>query len=473
LTLADGRYQLERSLGEGGSADVWQATDTALGVPRAIKLLSGAAGQRVQLRGRLQSEARAMARLSHHPHILRIYDIGRDGEHDYVVMELATGGSLADRLEEFGPMSPAEAIAHTLQVLAALAAAHAEGIVHRDVKPHNVLLDSKERVLLADFGIAKLHEEELRTTRTGAAMGSLAFMAPEQRLDARSVGPPADLYAVGTMLYNLLTCENPIDLFAARPDSSRWDGVPQALRPALYVATAHEPADRHPDARAMALELIEAHKALALRGPISVSPDDDSHFPTSKRAPAVGAPVGRAARGAITFFVEGAFPHSEPTLDVVGAGPPLEEVRVSRMFWESQTLHGLESSTPAALGGGAETPVPVHTMSPVATAAAPPVPRAAEAPVPTTRRRPRLWWGLVLLLIVGVVGVVGIVWGSVALQSELAGPEARPVAPRGHGPAAPTVGGQKRGPVDRPREQKAERTGPASREAPSSEAAPK
>ena len=70
MTLADGRYQLERSLGEGGSADVWQATDTALGVPRAIKLLSGAAGQRVQLRGRLQSEARAMARLSHHPHIL-------------------------------------------------------------------------------------------------------------------------------------------------------------------------------------------------------------------------------------------------------------------------------------------------------------------------------------------------------------------------------------------------------------------
>jgi serine/threonine-protein kinase len=257
-TLGDGRYVLKATLGVGASAVVYRAEDTELRVQRAVKVLHAASEVPEVYRKRLRGEARAMARLDHR-HILRVHDIGQEEEQYYVVMDLAEGGNLASLMEQWGPMSEARALGYGLQVLSALAAAHAQGIVHRDIKPHNILLDSHGLALLGDFGVALLSEDDaLRSTRTGVALGTLAFMAPEQRLDARSVGPEADLYAVGATLYFLITGDNPVDLFAADPDSARWAGVTEPVREILVRATRYKPDRRYQEAAAMARDVTAA-----------------------------------------------------------------------------------------------------------------------------------------------------------------------------------------------------------------------
>lgn len=260
-SLDHGRYVLTRVLGTGATATVWQATDTVLGVQRAIKVLEGRASGTRQLRRRLLTEARTMAQLDH-PGVLRIYDIGADGEQDFVVMDLIEGGTVGDRVQAEGPLPPALAIDLVIQLLSVLHTAHGRGIVHRDVKPHNLLLIDPHTVLLCDFGIAMLTEDQLRSTRTNIAMGSLAFMAPEQRLDARGVTHTADLYAAGATLYNLVTAANPVDLFTADPDSPRWAGVPDALREVIRRAVRLQAAARHPSAKALALDLLRVRPQL-------------------------------------------------------------------------------------------------------------------------------------------------------------------------------------------------------------------
>jgi tRNA A-37 threonylcarbamoyl transferase component Bud32 len=266
-TIAGGRYVLQHPLGAGGVATVWKARDTALGVERAIKLLEVAPAARESLRSRLQQEARIMARLAH-PNVLRVVDVGSDGAVDYVVMELATG-SLQALLERRGPLRPKVALRYLLEVLSALDAAHRAGVVHRDVKPHNVLLDGDGHALLADFGIARIDGEDLRT-RQGVPMGSFAYMPPEQRLDASSVEPRADVYAAGATLYALLTAGNPIDLFLADAASPRWQRLPDDLAAIVRRATRQAPGDRYPDAAAMA---ADCRAALTAR---EAEPDEPS-----------------------------------------------------------------------------------------------------------------------------------------------------------------------------------------------------
>ncbi len=269
-TLLAGRYRLGVLIGVGGAARVHVATDTVLGVERAVKVLDvGQGEERAHLRKRLQSEARVMAALDH-PHVLRVYDLGHDQGHDFVVMELARRGSLAWRLQTEGPLPFGEVATIGVQVLSALEAAHGAGIIHRDVKPQNIL-DVGGRVQLADFGIALISGPEvLRVTRTGMAMGSLAYMAPEQRVDASRVGPTADVYALGATLYALSCNLNPVDLFLVGEGSSRWDPVPPALRPVLIRATRLDPADRYASAAAMARALCEA--VPEARGPLPEVP---------------------------------------------------------------------------------------------------------------------------------------------------------------------------------------------------------
>ncbi len=251
-----GRFNLGKTLGQGGSATVFLAEDTLLGVKRAVKLvIAPNEDAREALRRRLRVEARAMAQIGH-PNILRVYDVLQEGQDDIVVMELAEGGSLSGWLEANGPMPAPLAISYLIQVLSALSAAHAAGIVHRDVKPQNILLDRSGTALLADFGIALITSADaVRTTRVGSAMGSLSYMPPEQRLDARSVGVAADIYACGSTLYNLLTAQSPIDLFMAEAESERWNGIPPRICDVLLRALSRDPAARYPTARAMALAL--------------------------------------------------------------------------------------------------------------------------------------------------------------------------------------------------------------------------
>jgi Protein kinase domain len=238
------RYRLERELGLGGSATVYLVYDRELNRQAALKLLMAHRdGDRLRL------EARALAALDH-PNVMKVYALGVHEGRDYLVMEFLERGSLADRLSREGPLEPAVAVQAMIEVLEGLGAAHAAGIVHRDVKPGNVLLRADGSCALCDFGIART--DGGADTKTGTALGSVPFMAPEQRIDPRQAGPQADLYAAACCLYNLLTGDTPIDLYLAADSSPRWQGVPAPLRAVLRQATRSEPSRRFHTAAEMA-----------------------------------------------------------------------------------------------------------------------------------------------------------------------------------------------------------------------------
>src|SRR5262245_52415839 len=153
MAVVGERYRLDRELGTGGTATVWLAHDLVLNRPAAVKLLI-ATDRAEARRERLRTEARALAALDH-PHVVRVFGLGEHEERDYIVMEYLERGSLADRLALEGPLAPTEAVDLVLQVLEALQAAHAAGIVHRDVKPGNVLIRADGTAALCDFGIAR------------------------------------------------------------------------------------------------------------------------------------------------------------------------------------------------------------------------------------------------------------------------------------------------------------------------------
>lgn len=371
-SLGEGRYVLTLLIGEGASAAVYEARDLHLDLPRAIKVLRASAGKSADQRRRLWSEARTLSELSH-PNVLRMYDFSAHGPYDYVVMQLADGGSLGQKLREHGAMPPAEAVGYALQTLAALAHAHEHGVVHRDVKPQNILLDGADTALLADFGIALLTSDDTRATRTGVAMGTMAFMAPEQRLDARSVGPQADVYAVGSTLYNLLTNDNPVDLFAAAPDSSRWRGIPEVIVDVIRKATHYDPSDRYPSAGAMAAELMPAFEVL------------EALYPG-------GDPIVlEASAEAIRYLTEHPTAHTIASPASTPVAPPVPD---RRPLWGLAALLALvligvcglwgaggvqsPATEPATMVSPTPVPPPTPKTEPVATAPSP----VAEVPAP-------------------------------------------------------------------------------------------
>jgi serine/threonine protein kinase len=255
MDVVANRYILEQKLGSGGVASVYRAKDQSLGRIRAIKLLASQHDE--EQRARLRDEARAMANLDH-PNICRVLDVGFDGNRDFIVMEYAEGGSLERVVDEQGPMTPKAAIEVIIQVLLALEHAHNAGVIHRDVKPENILVAQQGTYWLCDFGIALITTEHDRLTRTGMAMGSLPYMPPEQRRDPRSVGAAADQYAAGATLFYLLTGNNPVDLYLTPHLSPRWHGIPVAVGDVIRVATAARPSDRYPDVASLRRALVRA-----------------------------------------------------------------------------------------------------------------------------------------------------------------------------------------------------------------------
>jgi hypothetical protein len=196
--LLCGRYRLERLLGQGGMADVFRAVDTTSEEPVAIKLVRSADPG---LARRLAQEAKALARLDH-PGLVRLLDADVHGDQAFLVMELVEGQTLAARLRR-GPLSPARTAMLGRTLSGALAYVHDQGIVHRDVKPGNVLLGPGPRVRLADFGIARLADAS-SLTMTGTTLGTASYMAPEQ-LEHHAVGAPADVWSLGVILLESLT----------------------------------------------------------------------------------------------------------------------------------------------------------------------------------------------------------------------------------------------------------------------------
>lgn len=201
MTVLGGRYRLVERLGAGGMAVVWRAYDEVLDRPVAIKVLAPRLAADPNFRWQLRAEAQAAGKLCH-PHITNVYDYGEHDEAPYVVMELIDGQSMSAVLDHDGPMPWPEAVKACAEVASALAVAHAHGVVHRDVKPSNVMLTAGGAKVV-DFGISALIGAN-DVTPEGNLLGTPAYLAPE-RLEGRQVSPATDVYALGLLLYRALT----------------------------------------------------------------------------------------------------------------------------------------------------------------------------------------------------------------------------------------------------------------------------
>lgn len=240
-------------------AEVWLGRDELLGRPVAVKILHGNLVDDEELLERFRREAMTAARLSH-PAVVRTFDTGEDEGTPFIVMELAEGPTLADLLAE-GPLPADRAIAIARGVLEGLAHAHAHGVVHRDVKPANVILPN-DHVKVADFGIARATFAEGDLTSTGQLLGTVDYLAPEQ-IEGDEIDARADVYAVGVILYQMLTgrlpfeAETPIAAATLRltgppdPPGALRPGIPRDLEAVVMIALARDPAERFAGAQEM------------------------------------------------------------------------------------------------------------------------------------------------------------------------------------------------------------------------------
>lgn len=255
-----GNYVLQRRLGEGGMGAVWLASDPA-GDEVALKLMRDVEAHFE----RFAREVEVLQSLEH-PGIVRARSgLGRDGEHVYYAMDYVSGRSLETLLADERALGPRAAVEVCLGLLEALEAAHAEGVVHRDVKPGNVLVDAEGVPRLVDFGLS-LAQDRTRLTAAGTVMGTPAYMSPEQARGAEA-GPAADLYAVGVLLFELLAgqppfrASNPVALLRAHMDDEPPDlgslvpGLDEGLVQLVHAALAKRPEDRPASASAMASAL--------------------------------------------------------------------------------------------------------------------------------------------------------------------------------------------------------------------------
>ncbi len=254
------RYELRRRIAVGGMAEVYEAHDLRLVRDVAVKILRADLPD-ARARERFEHEARLSAGLDH-PNVVTVFDVGEDGARPFIVMELVDGEDLAHRLATSGPLSPNDAVRVLDGVLRALEAAHARGIVHRDVKPGNVLLGRDGRVCLADFGIAKaVAAATADLTMAGQVIGTPRYLAPEQ-LRGEPATPRSDVYSAGIVLYETLAgpvgwtegatamAPSSADL-AVTPLVARRPDVPAALAAVADRARSFDPADRFADAVAM------------------------------------------------------------------------------------------------------------------------------------------------------------------------------------------------------------------------------
>jgi serine/threonine protein kinase len=231
-------------------ATVYRGFDEMLQVERAIKVLSQQMARNEKIRTRFLAEARMMARLKH-VNIVGVYDVGMEGDAPFIVMEMIEGGAVMDWVRTNGPMPPLAAVWTTIGVLRALTVAHDNGIVHRDVKPHNVLLTKSGIPKLTDFGIAQSNSKSLSLTRTGAVMGTMAYMSPEQRRNTKEAGVPADIYATGASLYVMVTGEEPFDLYSTELSDELYGDMQQELRAVIQIASSYRKDDRYQTAKEM------------------------------------------------------------------------------------------------------------------------------------------------------------------------------------------------------------------------------
>jgi len=300
-----GRYRTTRLIARGGMAEVWEAYDDVLARPVAVKILHPHLAVDDAFVTRFRLEAQAAARLAH-PGIVATFDTGTDGDLAFIVMELVPGHTLRDAVEKNGTLPPSVAVPIAAEIADALDHAHREGLIHRDVKPANILLVEQEggttapllRVKVADFGIAKLQPGANATvanlTQTGAVVGTARYLAPEQ-VQGRPPDARSDVYALGVVLYEMLCGKPP---FAAEtelgtallhvrepPPALRCQGppIPASLEAIVMRALAKDPDDRFPSAAALRDALVAED--------LDLEPDDAVPQVVRETTPASGVPV--------------------------------------------------------------------------------------------------------------------------------------------------------------------------------------
>ncbi|GIJ20455.1 serine/threonine-protein kinase [Micromonospora lutea] len=308
--VLSGRYRLDERVATGGMGDVWRATDLILGRQVAVKVLLPSLVSDPDFIARFRAEARIMAALRH-PGIVQVYDCGEDdlpdgGRADYLVMEFVTGQPLSKRIEAEGRLDVGVAMSVVAQAAQALHAAHLGGIVHRDVKPSNLLMQEDGTVVLVDFGVAR-STNVTSITSTNAVPGTALYMAPEQAA-GRPVSGATDLYALGAVAYCCLTGsppftgDNPLQVAVRHLDDPPPElphDIPEAVRVLVDRALAKDPADRFSSGAAMA----EAARAAVSEStlPTTVVPMAtalrDAGPDTRTGLPVVDPPPGRRRRG--------------------------------------------------------------------------------------------------------------------------------------------------------------------------------
>ncbi|MFI5781574.1 Stk1 family PASTA domain-containing Ser/Thr kinase [Nocardia sp. NPDC051570] len=319
--MLDGRYRIDAPIARGGMSMVFRGVDTRLDRPVAIKVMDPKFAGDPQFLSRFEFEARSVAKLKH-PSLVAVYDQGIDGEYPFLIMELVVGGTLRELLRERGPMPPHAVRAVAEPALEAIGVAHRAGLIHRDVKPENVLISDSGEVKIADFGLVRAVAGS-NMTSASVILGTAHYLSPEQVTDG-TADERSDVYSFGVLIFEMLTGRTPftgdnsLSIAYQRvekdvPSPSRFiAGVPPEFDALIARATAREPAHRFADADAMAAEL--RHIAAELRLPdyrVPAPKDSAEHISARYRVPEIPAP--RPATEATTRLAEQRPPLAQPT----------------------------------------------------------------------------------------------------------------------------------------------------------------
>jgi eukaryotic-like serine/threonine-protein kinase len=273
-TVLSGRYRLEAKLGSGGMSTVYLARDETLDRPVAVKVMHREMSEQEDQLQRFRQEARAVAKLSH-PNVVAVIDAGEDGGYPYIVFEYVKGETLKQRIGRVGALGTQDAIAYAIEVARGLSVAHSRNMVHRDIKPQNVLIDEEGRAKLTDFGISRQLEQD-GVTATGRVLGTTDYVAPEQAM-GRDVDPRSDVYSLGVVLYEMLVGQVPFHADSQvgvamkhvneeLPDvQRRRPEVSAAVALVVERSTAKNPAERYQSIAEMIDDLETALEVEAAR----------------------------------------------------------------------------------------------------------------------------------------------------------------------------------------------------------------
>lgn len=372
--LLDGRYRVEAALARGGMATVYRAVDTRLDRVVALKVMHPELADDNEFVLRFIGEARSAARLSH-PNVVGVFDQGEDDGTVFLAMEYVEGRTLRQVLRDRGPLPPAAALEMIQPVLAALGAAHEAGIVHRDVKPENVLVGTNGRIKVADFGLARALSEPSTATR-GLLLGTVNYISPEQALGEPAT-PRSDVYSAGIVLYEMLTGSpphtGPTDFVVVRshidndvpPPSAADPSIPPIVDELVALATARDPQRRFADGSQFAEAVSVAHDAV---GPV---------IDGLETREAAGVSIAEAM-----------------------SIPGVEHGRGGR--WETTVM---PAQAPASLPARRDLPARAEPVLPVRRE------RRSDVPVRRAARRRRQWVGPVLL-VAGLVLAAGVAAGA-------------------------------------------------------------